>query len=54
LDNKIIRTTKPPIVIQKGKSKEGSNWEGIVRFNEGFLLITDMFPETVLGYYKHR
>ncbi|MCF6269291.1 MAG: hypothetical protein L3J41_06265 [Melioribacteraceae bacterium] len=52
LDGKIIRTKKAPIVIQKGKSKKGSNWEGIVKLNEGFLMITDMFPETVLVYYK--
>lgn len=52
LDGKIIRTTKTPIVISKGKSKKGSNWEGIVKLNDGFLIITDMFPETVLAYYK--
>ncbi len=52
LDTEIIRTTKPPLVISKGKSKNGNNWEGIVRLNGGFLLITDMFPETVLAYYK--
>lgn len=52
LDDKIIRTTKPPIVISKGKSKKGSNWEGIAKLNEGFLIITDMFPETVLAYYR--
>jgi len=52
LDNEIIRTKKPPLVISKGKSKKGSNWEGIAKFNGGFLLITDKFPETVLAYYK--
>ncbi len=52
LDDKIIRTTKPPIVIEKGKNKKGNNWEGIVKLNKGFLIITDMFPETVLAYYK--
>ena len=52
LENEIIRTTQPPLVITKGKSKKGSNWEGIVRLNGGFLLITDMFPETVLAYCK--
>lgn len=52
LDDKIIRTTKSPIVISKGKNEKGSNWEGIVKFNDGFLIITDMFPETVLAYYK--
>lgn len=52
LDNEIIRTTKPPLVISKGTSKKGNNWEGIVKLNGGFILITDMFPETVLVYCK--
>ena len=50
LDDEIVRTTKPPLVISKGESKKGNNWEGIVRLNDGFLLITDMFPETILVY----
>ncbi len=52
LDDKIKRTEKNPIIISDHKNKDGSNWEGIVKFNSGFLLITDMFPETVLSYYK--
>lgn len=52
LNDKIIRTTKPPIIISKGISKKGNNWEGIVEFNGGFIIITDMFPKTVLAYYK--
>ena len=51
-DDEIIRTTKPPIVISKGENKNGSNWEGIAKLNEGFLLITDKFPSTVLVYCK--
>ena len=52
LDDEIVRTTKPPLVISKGESKNGSNWEGIVNFKEGFLLITDKYPETILVYCK--
>jgi hypothetical protein len=30
---------------------DGRNWEGIVRFGDrGFLLATDKFPITMLGY----
>lgn len=26
------------------------NWEGVVRFEDGFLLVTDRHPSTILGY----
>ena len=52
LNGKIIKTKNSPIVLSKGESKKGRNWEGIVKFDDGFLLITDMFPKTILAYYK--
>ncbi len=54
MNNKIERTFRKAIDISNPKSKNGRNWEGIVKFNNGFLLITDMFPETILGYYKEK
>ncbi len=50
--NKIIKTDKLPIKLSNGKSKNGYNWEGIVRFNDGFILVTDKFPGTVLAYFE--
>ncbi len=35
-------------------SDEARNWEGLVKLDtRGFLLITDKFPETILGFVKH-
>ncbi len=31
-------------------SDESNNWEGLVRMNDGFLLVTDEYPTTILGY----
>jgi hypothetical protein len=47
--SQIRRTDTPPIWIARADTT-GRNWEGVVRFGEGFLLATDTFPETVLAY----
>ena len=31
---------------------DGRNWEGIVRFEHGFLIATDRFPETLFAYVE--
>ncbi|MFK8184381.1 MAG: hypothetical protein AB8B99_13495 [Phormidesmis sp.] len=42
---------RPPIQLQLAAN--GRNWEGIARLDErGFLLITDKFPETILGFVE--
>jgi hypothetical protein len=45
----IRRTDRPPIWLQLGENT-GRNWEGIVRYRDGFLLATDRFPKTILAY----
>jgi hypothetical protein len=41
----------PPIQLQLRSDGEARNWEGIVRLDEmGFLLVTDKYPETILGF----
>jgi len=40
---------KPPIYLALD-GDEARNWEGIVRFEEGFLVVTDKFPTTILAY----
>lgn len=53
LDNKIVRTKTKPFYLQLN-SKNGRNWEGLVRLNkDGFLLITDQHPSTVLGFVAY-
>jgi hypothetical protein len=38
----------PPMYLAlEGDTK---NWEGIVRFGEGFLLVTDEYPTTILAF----
>ena len=40
---------RPPVQLQLGES--GRNWEGLVRFgDQGFLVATDKFPETIFGF----
>ena len=42
--------------LQLSLIEQGRNWEGLARLNDdrlggkGFLLVTDKFPETILGY----
>lgn len=31
---------------------DSRNWEGIVKFEDGFLLVTDKFPSTILAYVE--
>lgn len=45
----IQRTDRPPIWLQLGGGS-GRNWEGVVRYGDGFLLATDRFPKTILAY----
>ena len=41
---------RPPIQLEL-HPLELRNWEGIVRLEDrGFLLVTDKFPETILGF----
>jgi hypothetical protein len=32
---------------------EARNWEGIVRYKHGFLLVTDKYPSTILAYVEN-
>jgi len=52
IGNKIVKTDKNPLIISNQVDENGHNWEGIVKFNSGFLLISDMFPKTILAYYR--
>ena len=51
-EDRIVLTKSAPIQLRllPGDSR---NWEGIVRLDDlGFLLITDKFPQTILGFVK--
>lgn len=45
----IRRTDRAPIWFELGGGT-GRNWEGLVRFEQGFLVATDRFPATILAY----
>jgi len=45
----IRRTSRAPIWFELGDGT-GRNWEGLVRFRDGFLVATDRFPRTILAY----
>lgn len=45
----IVLTEQPPLQLQL--SEVARNWEGLVRLEDrGFLLVTDKFPKTLLGF----
>lgn len=45
---------RPPLQLELLPDDEARNWEGIVRLDgRGFLLITDKFPETILGFVEY-
>lgn len=48
-DDRIVRTSTPPIWIELTEGT-GRNWEGIVRYRDGFLIATDTFPQTLLAF----
>ncbi|MCH7762314.1 MAG: hypothetical protein IIB95_01060 [Candidatus Marinimicrobia bacterium] len=50
LDGKIQLSNREPIQIELDEN-ESRNWEGIVRLDEkGFLMVTDKFPGSLLGF----
>jgi hypothetical protein len=47
----ILKTDVPPIQLQLVSTEVCRNWEGLVRLpGRGFLLVTDKYPETILGF----
>lgn len=51
LPDGIALTGRPPIQLQLAGVLSARNWEGIVHLDDrGFLLVTDTFPETILGF----
>ena len=55
-NQKIGLTDTPPIQLQLIGIRNERNWEGIVRLEEGelngFLMMTDEFPRTILGFVE--
>lgn len=50
-DDRIVRTDTPPINLKLSPGKDCRNWEALARLGEdGFLLMTDQYPGTLLAY----
>ena len=53
-DEGIVPSGTPPIYLQLLPGGISRNWEGVVRYQDGeldgFLLVTDEFPTTMLGF----
>lgn len=50
-ETQITNTNRPPIQLELIDDVRSRNWEGVVRLDQrGFLLITDRYPETILGF----
>jgi hypothetical protein len=50
-EDKIVRVDQPPIYLKLLEANAARNWEGLVSLeSRGFLIITDSFPDTILGF----
>jgi hypothetical protein len=50
-DTQILGTQRAPIQLELLEDGRARNWEGLVRLDQrGFLLMTDRYPETILGF----
>ena len=44
----------PPIQLRLIDDDKSRNWEGIVRYDDkGFIIVTDKFPSTILGFVRN-
>jgi len=51
LENRIVRTETPPINLRLSDDGGCRNWEAVVRLDDdGFLLMTDKYPGTLLAF----
>lgn len=52
-DQGVVVSDRAPIQLELIDDDHARNWEGVVRFGEhGFLLVTDEYPRTTLGYVE--
>jgi hypothetical protein len=50
--DRVLLNDRAPIQLQLVDDNHSRNWEGIVRFGRGFLLVTDEHPETLFAYIE--
>ena len=50
----ITFTATPPVQLELLGDDQARNWEGLARLEgRGFLMVTDKFPETILGFVAY-
>ena len=49
-DDRVTLTRTPPILFELLDDEHARNWEGAVRFGDGFLVVTDEHPASILAY----
>jgi hypothetical protein len=52
IDNDKIELVERPAIYLELLEGDSRNWEGIVAYGDGFLLVTDRFPTTILAYIE--
>jgi hypothetical protein len=52
IDNNFVQFIDQEPIYLELLEDDARNWEGIVRYREGFLLVTDKFPTTILAYVE--
>ncbi len=51
----VVRIKTPPLQLQLIDNDHSRNWEGIARLDDkGFLLLTDTYPKTILGFVAEK
>lgn len=49
--DRIVPTDRAPVQLELVDDTHSRNWEGLVRLGDrGFLMVTDEYPETILGF----
>jgi len=52
IDNEDVNLIDQAPIYLELLDEDSRNWEGIVRYGDGFLLVTDKFPTTILAYVE--
>ncbi len=50
ISDSIILANTPPIYLKLLGNNVARNWEGIVKYENGFILATDKYPATIIAY----
>lgn len=53
LEDRIVRTDRPPVWIEPRADGDCRNWEAVARYGaDGFILVTDKYPTTLMAHVR--